>query len=112
MQPSSKSAIWLDQIYELLSSNEAANDYDTLFALQNIANANSFEDNVVFTLSVKRVMNADPNLIALKITNQCMKDFEIMMYHEHPVSDTNYDMLDLNSSKGHCEKIVNNSTDH
>ena len=71
MQP----AIPPDQIDELLSSNEAANDYDTLFALQNIANANSLEDNVVFKSSVKRVMNADPNLIALKITNQCIIDF-------------------------------------
>ena len=68
MQP----AIPPDQIDELStsSSNEAANDDEsTSLALQNIANANLLEDNVVFTLSVMRVMNADPNIIALKITN-------------------------------------------
>ena len=105
MQPSSE--FGLNQINELLTSNEVINDYDKWLALQNIANASSMEDNVVFTSSLKRVMNADPNLSALKITNQCLIDFETMMHHMHHVSDTDEDLLDLNSREGLCEKIVN-----
>lgn len=57
-------------------------DYDDKLALENIANANSSDPMVIFTSSIKRVMNADPKIFSLTITNQCCINLECLIHYE------------------------------
>lgn len=56
-------------------------DPETELALENISNANSSDHMVVFSSSLTRIMNADPNIFSLTITNQCCINLEYLIYY-------------------------------